>query len=327
VIVLSNLTDLREAYGKTLAQLGEENENIVVLDADLSGSTKTSVFGKKFPHRFFNMGVAEQNMISTAAGLAAAGKIAFASTFAVFASGRAWEQIRYSVAYNRLNVKIVASHGGITVGPDGGSHQCAEDIAIMRVLPSMRVIVPGDGIEMREVIKAVAEIPGPFYVRGSRVKFPALVGENYRFQLGKGVVLRDGRDVTLIGTGLMVSKCLEAAEVLDQEGISTRVVNMSTIKPLDEELVIDCAAQTQGIVTAEEHSIIGGLGSAVAEVLGEKLPAPLVRIGVRDSFGHSGTADELLDLFGLSSRSIVMAAKQTLGMHRGERTMMTMAMR
>ena len=248
---------IRKVYGETLAELGERNKDIVVLDADLSGSTKTSIFGKKFPDRFFNMGVAEQNMIGTAAGLAAVGKIAFASTFAVFATGRAWEQIRYSVCYNKLNVKIVSSHAGITVGPDGGSHQTGEDIAIMRALPNMRVLVPGDGTEMREMIKAIVDIPGPFYVRGSRVKFPSIMSEDYRFQLGKGIILREGSDVSLIGTGLMVAKCLEAADALNQEGISARVVNISSIKPLDEQLLIDCAQHTKGIVTAEEHSIIG----------------------------------------------------------------------
>lgn len=309
---MSKALGVREAYGETLAQLGEQYEDIVVLDADLSGSTKTSVFAKKFPHRFFNMGVAEQNMMSTAAGLAAAGKIPFVSTFAIFASGRAWEQVRYNIAYNNLNVKIVASHGGITVGPDGGSHQSLEDIAIMRVLPNMRVILPADAHEMREIVKSIVTLPGPFYVRGSRVKFPVVTSDDYRFELGKGTVLREGGDITLIGAGLMVSKCLEAAEILDQEGIASRVINMSTIKPIDEELLIACALQTRGIVTAEEHSIIGGLGSAVAEVLSEKCPTVVHRVGVRDVFGMSGEADSLLNYFGLSSVKIADAVKQVL---------------
>ncbi len=310
---MANSVAIRKVYGETLAQLGEQNRDIVVLDADLSGSTKTSIFAEKFPDRFFNMGVAEQNMMSTAAGLAAAGKIAFASTFAVFASGRAWEQIRYNVCYNKLNVKIVASHAGITVGPDGGSHQTGEDIAIMRALPNMRVLVPADGNEMREMIRAIVKIPGPFYVRGSRVKFPFIMGDDYRFELGKGIILREGSDVTLIGTGLMVSKCLEAAEKLHQEGISARVVNISTVKPLDEELLVSCAAKTSGIVTVEEHSIIGGLGSAVAEILSEKCPTFVQRVGLRDVFGMSGDADNLLEHFGLTPSSIVAAAKTVLG--------------
>jgi transketolase len=310
---------IRKVYGETLAQLGELNQQVVVLDADLSGSTKTSIFAKKFPDRFFNMGVAEQNMMGTAAGLAAAGKIAFASTFAIFASGRAWEQIRYSICYNKLNVKIVASHGGITVGPDGGSHQSGEDIAIMRALPNMRVLVPSDGNEMREMIKAIVDIPGPFYVRGSRVKFPYITGDDYQFEIGKGTILREGNDVSLIGTGLMVSKCLEAAELLAQEGISARVVNISTIKPVDEDLLVDCASKTNGIVTVEEHSIIGGLGSAVAEVLCEKSPAFIQRVGLKDVFGMSGDADNLLEHFGLTPSNIVAAARNVLESAEGQK--------
>lgn len=306
------LSGIREAYGETLAELGEVYPDIVVLDADLSGSTKTSLFAKKFPDRFFNMGVAEQNMMGTAAGLAASGKTVFASTFAIFASGRAWEQVRYNIAYNHLNVKIVASHGGITVGEDGGSHQCAEDIAIMRVLPGMRVIVPMDAQEMREVIKTVVKIPGPFYIRSSRVKFPLILNQDYKFELGKGKILREGKDITLIGCGLMVSQCLEAAEILETEGISAQVVNLSTIKPIDEELLIECASNTRGIVTAEEHSIIGGLGSAVAEVVSEKSPTLIRRIGVEDRFGISGSASALLEYLGLKPGKIIEAAHQIL---------------
>lgn len=306
------LVGTREVYGETLAQLGEANEDIVVLDADLSSSTKTSLFARKFPERFFNMGVAEQNMMGTAAGLASCGKIVFASTFAIFATGRCWEQIRYNIAFNKLDVKIVASHGGITVGPDGGSHQCAEDLALMRVLPEMRVIVPMDGKEMQEVIRTIVALPGPFYVRSSRVKFPLILEDDYTFVLGKGTILREGSDVSLIGTGLMVSQCLEAAEKLSREGISARVVNISTIKPIDQDLLIDCASHTRGIVVAEEHSVIGGLGSAVAEVLAEKCPTPLHRIGVRDLFGLSGDADELLAYFGLQPSKIAEEAKNLL---------------
>jgi transketolase len=309
---LTTLVGTRDVYGETLAQLGEANQNIVVLDADLSSSTKTGLFAKKFPDRFFNMGVAEQNMMGTAAGLASCGKTVFASTFAIFATGRCWEQVRYNIAFNKLNVKIVATHGGITVGPDGGSHQCAEDIAIMRVLPNMRVIVPMDGKEMQEVVKTVVATPGPFYVRASRVKFPLILGEEYTFALGKGIVLREGKDVSLIGMGIMVSQCLEAAEMLSREGISARVVNISTIKPIDQELLIDCASNTAGIVVAEEHSVIGGLGSAVAEVLSEECPTHIYRIGVQDRFGLSGNADELLEYFGLHPSKIAEAARKLL---------------
>jgi len=306
----------REVYGETLAQLGEDNRDIVVLDADLSSSTKTSLFARKFPDRFFNMGVAEQNMIGTAAGLASCGKIVFASTFAIFATGRCWEQIRYTIAFNTLNVKRVATHGGITVGPDGGSHQCAEDIALMRVLPEMRVVVPMDGKEMQEVIKTIIAIPGPFYVRASRVKFPLILGADYTFTLGKGTILREGSDVSLVGTGIMVSQCLEAAEMLSQEGISARVANISTIKPIDQELLLDCASRTEGIVVAEEHSVIGGLGSAVSEVLSEKCPTYIYNIGIQDRFGLSGDADELLAHFGLQPSKIAEAARRLLDARR-----------
>jgi len=310
------LTGIREAYGETLAALGELYPDIVVLDADLSGSTKTSLFAKKFPDRFFNMGVAEQNLMGTAAGLAASGKTVFASTFAIFASGRAWEQVRYSIVYNKLNVKIVASHGGVTVGEDGGSHQSAEDIAVMRVLPGMSVIVPMDGKEMQEIIKAVVKMPGPFYIRSSRVKFPDILGDDYTFELGKGKILREGMDISLIGCGLMVSHCLEAAEILAKEGIAARVVGISTIKPIDEELLVDCSLSTGGIVTAEEHSVIGGLGSAVAEVLSEKNPTRIVRVGVQDRFGVSGSSSDLLEYLGLTPGNIVKAAQQVME-HRG----------
>ena len=287
----------RDAYGEALAELGAVNENIVVLEADLSKSTKTSDFKKVYPERFFNMGIAEQNMIGTAAGFAAAGKTPFASTFAVFAAGRAYDQIRNSIAYPNLNVKIAATHAGLTVGEDGGSHQMLEDIALMRALPNMTVIVPADGIETKQVIKAAAELEGPVYIRLGRPKVPVLFGDDYKFEIGKGVVLKEGTDVTLIGTGIMVSKAMEAAELLAAEGISAAVVNISTIKPLDAELIIAQAQKTGAVVTCEEHTICGGLGSAVAEVLVENCPVPMARVGVEDKFGESGLPDELLEKY------------------------------
>jgi transketolase len=309
---MSNMIATRDAYGEVLAELGAENENIVVLDADLSGSTKTSGFAKKFPERFFNMGIAEANMIGTAAGLAAAGKIPFASTFAIFAVGRAWEQVRQSVAYPKANVKIVATHSGVTVGEDGGSHQSVEDIAIMRAVPNMTVIVPADGIETKLAIRAAASYDGPVYVRLGRNKVPTIFDENYRFCIGKGVQLRAGSDLTFIGTGLMTAQALSAAETLSELGISARVIHMPTIKPIDEEIIIAAARETGAIVTAEEHSIIGGLGGAVSEVLCDCFPAPVKRVGLNDRFGLSGKADELLKYFGLMPEDLVKAAKEVL---------------
>jgi transketolase len=302
----------RDAYGEALARLGEENSNIVVLDADLSGSTKTSLFAKKFPERFFNMGIAEANMIGTAAGLAAAGKIPFASTFAIFAVGRAWEQVRQSVAYPKANVKIVATHSGVTVGEDGGSHQSVEDIAIMRAVPNMTVIVPADGIETALAIQAVADFNGPVYVRLGRNKVQTIFDDSYKFSIGKGVQLRGGTDLTFIGTGLMTAQALLAAEILQAEGVSARVIHIATIKPLDEELILAAARETGAIVTAEEHSIIGGLGGAVAELLSEKCPVKLKRVGIKDRFGLSGKGDELLKYFGLLPENLVDAAKEIL---------------
>jgi transketolase len=302
----------RDAYGEALAELGAVNENIVVLEADLSKSTKTSDFKKVYPERFFNMGIAEQNMIGTAAGFAAAGKTPFASTFAVFAAGRAYDQIRNSIAYPNLNVKIAATHAGLTVGEDGGSHQMLEDIALMRALPNMTVIVPADGIETKQVIKAAAELEGPVYIRLGRPKVPVLFGDDYKFEIGKGVVLKEGTDVTLIGTGIMVSKAKEAAELLAAEGISAAVVNISTIKPLDAELIIAQAQKTGAVVTCEEHTICGGLGSAVAEVLVENCPVPMARVGVEDKFGESGLPDELLEKYGLSASNIAAKAKAVI---------------
>jgi len=309
---MSSMIATRDAYGEVLVELGAENENIVVLDADLSGSTKTSGFAKKYPERFFNMGIAEANMIGTAAGLAAAGKIPFASTFAIFAVGRAWEQVRQSVAYPKANVKIVATHSGITVGEDGGSHQSVEDIAIMRAVPNMTVIVPADGVETRLAIRAAAAYKGPVYVRLGRNKVPTIFAADHSFAIGKGSLMRDGSDLTFIGTGLMTAQALAAAELLQEQGISARVLHIGTVKPLDEELIIDAARETGAVVTVEEHSIIGGLGGAVAELLAEKCPAPLKRVGIKDRFGLSGKAEELLKYFGLMPGDLVEAAKEVL---------------
>ena len=302
----------RDAYGEALAELGAVNENIVVLEADLSKSTKTSDFKKVYPERHFNMGIAEQNMLGVAAGFAAAGKIPFASSFAVFATGRAYDQIRNSIAYPNLNVKIAATHAGLTVGEDGGSHQMLEDIALMRALPNMTVIVPADGIETKQAVKAAAEYEGPVYIRMGRPKVPVLFDENYTFEIGKGVVLKEGTDVTLVGTGIMVSKAVEAAELLAAEGISAAVVNISTIKPLDAELIIAQAQKTGAIVTCEEHNIYGGLGSAVAELLVENCPVPMARVGVADKFGESGLPDELLEKYGLTAANIAAQAKAVI---------------
>lgn len=302
----------RDAYGEALAELGAVNENIVVLEADLSKSTKTSDFKKVYPERHFNMGIAEQNMLGVAAGFAAAGKIPFASSFAVFATGRAYDQIRNSIAYPNLNVKIAATHAGLTVGEDGGSHQMLEDIALMRALPNMTVIVPADGIETKLAVKAAADYEGPVYIRMGRPKVPVLFGDDYKFEIGKGVVLKEGTDVTLVGTGIMVSKAVEAAELLAAEGISAAVVNISTIKPIDAELIVAQAQKTGAVVTCEEHNIYGGLGSAVAEVLVENCPVPMARVGVEDKFGESGLPDELLEKYGLTAANIAAKAKAVI---------------
>jgi len=309
---MSNMIAPRDAYGEALAELGAENGNVVVLDADLSGSTKTSGFAKKFPERFFNMGIAEANMIGTAAGLAAGGKIPFASTFAIFAVGRAWEQVRQSVAYPKANVKIVATHSGITVGEDGGSHQAVEDIAIMRAVPNMTVIVPADGIETKLAIRAAAAYNGPVYVRLGRNKVPTLFDQDYDFAIGKGCQLREGWDLTFVTTGMMTAQALAAAETLAEQGISARVVHIATIKPLDEELIIAAARETGAIVTAEEHSVVGGLGGAVAELLCDRFPVPLTRVGVQDRFGISGKAEDLIRYFGLLPENLVEAAKEVI---------------
>jgi transketolase len=308
----SKMTATRDAYGETLAELGGENKDIVALDADLSGSTKTSLFAKKYPERFFNMGIAEANMMGTAAGLAAAGKVPFISTFAVFAVGRAWEQMRQSVAYPKANVKIVATHGGITVGEDGGSHQSVEDIAIVRAVPNMTVIVPADGVETRMAIRAAAAHRGPFYIRLGRNKVPTIFGEDYCFEIGKGCQMAAGSDLTFVATGLMTAQALAAAGLLQKEGISARVVHISTIKPLDQDIILAAAMETGAIVTCEEHSVIGGLGGAVAEFLGEQHPVPMKRVGIRDRFGTSGKAEELMKYFGLLPEDLVEAAREVL---------------
>jgi transketolase len=308
---MSNIAT-REAYGKALVKLGQVNDNVVVLDADLSKSTKTNDFYKAFPERFFNMGIAEQNLIGAACGLATAGKIPFASSFAMFATGRAFEVIRNSVAYPKLNVKVCATHAGLTVGEDGASHETVEDIAIMRVIPNMTVLVPADGVEAEQMILEAARVYGPMYVRLGRSAVPTLFDENYKFEIGKGVVVREGNDATIIACGIMVNEAIIASETLKSEGINARVINMSTIKPIDRELIINAAKETGLIVTAEEHSIIGGLGSAVSEVVSEECPVVVKKVGVKDVFGESGTPMELLKKHGLTADNIVDAIKQAV---------------
>ncbi|MFI5355474.1 MAG: transketolase family protein [Desulfobaccales bacterium] len=302
----------RVEYGKTLGKLGAEYPEIVVLDADLSGSTQTKHFAQVFKDRFFNMGIAEQDLMGTAAGLALGGKIPFASTFAMFATGRAWEQIRQTIAYGNLNVKIVASHGGVTVGEDGGSHQAVEDLALMRILPNLVVLAPADGPETRAMTRWAAAYQGPVYMRTGRMSLPVIYDDSYRFELGRGSVLRDGGDVTLMALGVMVHACLEAADLLAREGITARVVNLACLKPLDWELVVACARETGAVVTAEEHMVTGGLGSAVCEVLGEHYPVPVKRVGLRDTFGISGKPDLLLQHYGLTAADVAAAARQVM---------------
>lgn len=302
----------RDAYGEALRELGASNKDVVVLDADLSKSTKTSVFAQAFPERFFDMGIAEQNLMGTAAGLAAAGKIPFASTFAIFATGRAYEQVRNSICYPRLNVKIAATHAGLTVGEDGASHQAMEDISLMRGLPQMTVIVPADAAETRAAVAFAAAYQGPVYIRLGRMAVPAVFGDDYEFQHGRAVTLADGKDVTLMATGIMVSRARQAAQALYEQGLTARVLAVATIKPLDSEAVAAAARDTGAVVTCEEHSIIGGLGSAVAETLAEHCPAPLERVGVRDTFGESGRPEELLDKYHLAVTDIVQAARRAI---------------
>lgn len=302
----------REAYGEALVELGKINENVVVLDADLSGSTKTSVFKKAFPERHFNVGIAEADLIGTAAGFAAYGKTAFASTFAMFAAGRAFEQIRNTVAYPKLNVKIAPTHAGISVGEDGGSHQSVEDIAIMRAIPGMVVLSPADATETKKMVFAAAEYDGPVYIRMGRLGVPVLFDDNYDFQIGIANTLRDGKDVTIAATGLMVAEALKAAEELEKEGISVRVINVGTIKPLDGETILKAAQETKFIVTAEEHSVIGGLGSAVSEFLSEVHPTKVKKVGIYDKFGQSGTGEELLQKYELTAEKLISVIKENL---------------
>lgn len=305
----------RDAYGQTLVELGNERQDIVVMDADLAAATKTGMFKKAHPDRFFNAGIAEGNMMSIAAGLAAAGKTVFASSFAMFATGRAFEQIRNSIAYPHLNVKIAASHAGVSVGEDGATHQCCEDIGIMRTIPGMVILNPADAPEAKAAVRAAADYDGPVYLRFGRLAVPVFNEETVDFTIGKGKVMREGTDVTIIATGLEVNEAMIAADTLAAEGVSVRVVNMATIKPIDKELILACAAETGAIVTAEEHNIIGGLGSAVAEVLVESgKPVPMLRVGVEDTFGRSGPALELLDLYGLTAPHIVDKVKAVLAL-------------
>ena len=295
----------RDGYGKALVELGKEHEDIVVLDADLAGSTKTGMFAKAYPDRFFNCGIAEGNMMSVAAGLAAAGMTPFASSFAMFASGRAYEQIRNSIGYPALNVKIGASHGGMSVGEDGASHQCCEDFALMRSIPGMVVICPADGVEAAAATKAAYEYQGPVYLRMGRLAVPVFHEEGFEFQIGKGEVMRDGNDIAIIANGLMVYEAIQAGEKLAEMGINARIINMSTIKPLDEEIILKAAKECGKIITCEEHSVIGGLGEAVCSFLSETYPTPVKRIGVNDQFGFSGPAAEVLKAFGLCADNIV----------------------
>ncbi len=299
---------IREVYGKTLVELGKSHEDLIVLDADLTVSTKTNMFGKEFPERFFTMGVSEQDMMATAAGFALAGKRPFASTFAVFATGRAWEHVRQSIAFPKLNVKIVATHAGVTVGEDGATHQALEDICLMRVLPNMRVIVPADAVETEQVIRTMIDDKGPAYVRLARAKFPTIYNSKYKFELGKASILKDGSDVGIFAVGVMVNEALQAARILEDKGIDACVVNLSTIKPIDVDTVVSVARKTGAIITAEEHNVIGGLGGAVAEVISENCPVPLKRIGMQDRFGTSGNGMKLLEYFGLKAANIAQAA-------------------
>lgn len=307
---MSNMVATRDSYGNALVELGEKHDNLVVLDADLAAATKTGVFMKKFPERHFNCGIAEANMVNVAAGMSTMGLTPFVSTFAMFAAGRAFEQVRNTVGYPHLNVKIGATHGGISVGEDGASHQCCEDFALMRSIPGMVVLSPSDDIEARATVKAAYEYDGPVYIRFGRLAVPVFHDENFNFEIGKGEQLTDGNDVAIIATGLMVAEALEAAKELGEKGIKARVINICTIKPLDEEIVLKAAKECGKIITCEEHSIVGGLGEAVCSLLSEKLPTPVKRIGVNDVFGHSGAAKDLLKQFGLSAENIVKTASE-----------------
>ena len=302
----------REAYGNALAELGEKYD-FVVLDADLAAATKTGVFKKKYPERFFDCGIAEGNMMSVAAGIATTGKVVFASSFAMFAAGRAFEQVRNSICYPHLNVKIGATHAGITVGEDGATHQCIEDFALMRAIPGMTVINPADAVEAKAAVEAAINFVGPVYMRFGRYAVP-VINDNadYKFEIGKGVEMKDGSDITIVATGMMVSMALEAAEALKDKGISVRVINIHTIKPIDKDIILKAAKETGAIVAAEEHSIIGGLGSAVAEVVGEGCPVPVIRLGVNDEFGHSGKVPPLLEMYGLTTANLIAKVEEAL---------------
>lgn len=302
----------RDSYGNALVELGNEYNDFVVLDADLAAATKTGMFKKAFPERFYDCGIAEQNMISIAAGFAATGKKVFASSFAMFAAGRAFEQVRNSVAYPKLSVIIGATHAGISVGEDGATHQCCEDIALMRTIPGMTILNPADDTEAKLAVKAAYKHDGPVYIRFGRLAVPVIFDEDYQFEIGKGVTLKDGDDITVIATGLMVGEALEAYEILKEKGINARIINMPTIKPIDRDIIVKAAKETGKIVTVEEHSVIGGLGSAVCDVVCEECPVPVVKIGVNDEFGCSGPAVELLKKFGLSSENIVNTVLKTL---------------
>ncbi len=305
----------REAYGEALAEFGAVYENLIVLDADLSKSTKTVTFKKKFPNRHINCGIAESNMMAVAAGLATTGKIVFASSFAMFAAGRAFEQVRNSIGYPHLNVKIGATHAGLSVGEDGATHQCCEDIGLMRTIPGMVIINPSDAIESRAAVEAAIKHDGPVYLRFGRLAVPTINDNpDYHFKIGRGVELAPGKDVTIIATGLMVPEALTAKKILAESGIDARVVNMHTIKPIDREIIVKAATETGTIVTAEEHNIIGGLGSAVCEVVAGEYPVPVVRVGVEDTFGKSGTAASVLEYFGLTAENIAIKAKQALAL-------------
>lgn len=303
----------RDAYGKALVEVGAKYPNVIVLDADLSKSTKTADFAKAYPERFLDMGIAEANMIGTAAGLATTGKIPFVSTFALFGTMRVGDQIRNSVCYPNLNVKIAVTHSGLTLGEDGASHQAIEDIAMMRAIPNMTVIVPADAEETKQVIRAAVEHNGPMYIRLGRPAVPLVFDEDYKFEIGKGTVVKEGSDVTIIAMGVMLHPAIEAAKDLEQEGIQARVINMATIKPIDQEIIIQAAKETKGIVTAEEHNIYGGLGSAVAEVVAEHAPTLVKRVGVNDTFGESGKPDELLVKYGLTKEHIIEKVKEVIG--------------
>ena len=302
----------RDSYGNALKELGDEFDNIVVLDADLAGATKTGIFKKAHPERFFDCGIQEANMIGVAAGLSTMGLVPFAATFAMFAAGRAYEQVRNSIGYPHLNVKIGATHGGISVGEDGASHQCCEDFALMRTIPGMTVMCPADDVEARAMVKAAYHMEGPCYMRFCRAATPVFHQEGYHFEIGKGEVLREGKDIAIIANGILVPEAIEAGKQLAEEGIDAMIINMATIKPLDEALVLEAAKKCGKVITVEEHNIIGGLGEAVCSLLSEKLPTPVKRIGVNDVFGHSGPAAALLKQFGLSAENIVAQAKAML---------------